>query len=225
MPKHMGIILVASYLSALKSKNIQMIKNLIFDMGNVIVDINVPVTYRAFARLANISEEESTAIFEEKQFYFNLEIGKIDTATFRNLLRESFGDQLTDDEIDVAWCGMLHNMPKERLDRIQELGKSYRVFLLSNTNSIHIKEVIHKTSLLGHDFLGLFEESFFSYKMGFMKPDSKFYTEALKKADLKAEETLFIDDNFDNIESAKTVGIETIWVNPLGSTLEKLAAY
>jgi epoxide hydrolase-like predicted phosphatase len=202
-----------------------MIKNLIFDMGNVIVDVDVPVTYRAFAKLAGISEEQSTAIFEEKQFYFNLEIGKIDNAAFRNLLRTSFGDQLTDDEIDTAWCAMLQYMPKERLDRIQELRKSYRVFLLSNTNSIHIKEVIHKASLLGHDFLGLFEEPFFSFEIGFMKPDSRFYTEALKKADLKAEETLFIDDNFDNIESAKTIGIQTIWVNPLGTALEKLKEY
>jgi len=202
-----------------------MIKNLIFDMGNVIVDVEVPVTYRAFAKLAGISEEQSTAIFEEKQFYFNLEIGKNDTATFRNLLRASFGNQLTDNEIDTAWCAMLQYLPKERLDRIQQLGKSYRVFLLSNTNSIHMKEVIHKASLLGYDFLGLFEEPFFSFEMGFMKPDSRFYTEALKKADLKAEETLFIDDNFDNIESAKTVGIKTVWINPLGSTLEKIIEY
>jgi epoxide hydrolase-like predicted phosphatase len=202
-----------------------MIKNLFFDMGNVIVDVDVPVTYRAFAALADISEAESTAIFEEKQFYFNLEIGKIDNAAFRNLLRESFGNQLEDEAIDIAWCGMLKNLPKERLDRIRELGRSYRVFLLSNTNSIHIEEVKRKAAALGHDFLGLFEAPFFSYELGFMKPDSQFYIEALKRKGLKAEETLFIDDNFDNIESAKKVGIKTIWVDPLGSALEKLVEY
>lgn len=194
-------------------------------MGNVIVDIDVPETYRAFAKLAEISEEQSTQIFEEKKFYFNLEIGKINNSEFRNLLRNSFGESLTNEEIDKAWCAMLVDLPKERLDRIQELGKSYRVFLLSNTNSIHIKEVTSKAAAYSYDFPGLFEEPFFSYEMGFMKPDSGFYSAALKKADLKAEETLFIDDNFDNIESAKTVRIETIWLNPLGSVLEKLAEY
>ncbi|MBE9460561.1 HAD family hydrolase [Dyadobacter subterraneus] len=202
-----------------------MIKNLIFDMGNVIIDIDVPATYRAFADLAGITEEKATGIFDEKQFYFKLEIGETDNAGFRNLLRESFGEKLTDDEIDSAWCGMLKYMPKERLDRIQELGKSYRVFLLSNTNSIHIKEVKRRAAASGHDFLSLFETPFFSYEMGFMKPDPDFYLEALKQADLKAEETVFIDDNFDNIESAKTVGIETIWLNPLGSILEKMKEY
>lgn len=71
-----------------------MIKNLIFDMGNVIIDINVPATYRAFADLAGISEEEATAIFKEKNFYYKLEIGQTDNATFRNSLRESFGEKL-----------------------------------------------------------------------------------------------------------------------------------
>lgn len=202
-----------------------MIKNLIFDMGNVIIDIDVPATYRAFADLAGITEEEATRIFDEKQFYFKLEIGETDNAGFRNSLRESFGEKLTDEEIDKAWCRMLKEMPKERLDRIQELGKSYRVFLLSNTNSIHIKEVTTRAAESGHDFLSLFEEPFFSYEMGFMKPDPGFYEAVLEKADLNATETLFIDDNFDNIESAKTVGIETIWLNPLGSILEKLKEY
>lgn len=77
-------------------------------------------------------------------------------------------------------------MPKERLDRILELGKSYRVFLLSNTNAIHIEEVTRRAAVSGHDFLDLFEEPFFSYEMGFMKPDPEFYSAVLKKTDLNA---------------------------------------
>lgn len=194
-------------------------------MGNVIVDVDVPETYRAFAKLADISEEQSTQIFEEKKFYFNLEIGKINNSEFRNLLRDSFGENLTDEEIDKAWCAMLVSLPKERLDRIKELGKSYRIFLLSNTNSIHIKCVSEKAAVYGYDFLILFETTLFSYELAFMKPDRGFYIEAIRKTGLKVEETLFVDDNFDNIESAKTVGIKTIWLNPLGSVLEKLKEY
>ena len=89
-----------------------MTKNIIFDMGNVIIDIDVPATYRAFADLAGISEEEATAIFHEKNFYYNLEVGKTDNQTFRNQIRASFGDKLTDHAIDEAWCALLKEMPK-----------------------------------------------------------------------------------------------------------------
>jgi len=194
-------------------------------MGNVIIDIDVPATYRAFADLAGISEEEATAIFHEKNLYHNLEIGKTDNQTFRNQIRASFGDKLTDDEIDKAWCALLKEMPKDRLDRILELGKSYNIFLLSNTNSIHIKDVSERAARMGHDFLSLFQIPFFSYELGYMKPDENFYHEVLKRGNLKAEETVFIDDNFENIESAKKVGIQTIWLNPLGSVLAKLETF
>lgn len=202
-----------------------MIKNIIFDMGNVIIDIDIPATYRAFANLAGIAEEEATALFQAKAFYHQFEIGQTDNATFRNLMRGEFGSQLLDEEIDRAWCGLLLDMPVERLNRIQELGKYYRIFLLSNTNAIHIDEVTKRAASLGHDFMGLFEIPFLSYEMGFMKPDPEFYQEVLRKGNLKAEETLFIDDNFDNIQSAESVGIGTIWLNPIGSLLEKLREY
>lgn len=202
-----------------------MIRNIIFDMGNVIIDIDIPATYRAFAQLAGISEEEATALFQAKAFYHQFEIGQTDNKTFRNLMRGEFGSQLTDQEIDLAWCALLLDMPTERLERIQELGKSHRIFLLSNTNAIHIEEVTKRAASHGHDFMGLFEMPFLSYEMGFMKPDPEFYREVLRKGNLRAEETLFIDDNFDNIQSAESVGISTIWLNPIGSLLEKLREY
>jgi glucose-1-phosphatase len=202
-----------------------MIRNIIFDMGNVIIDIDVPETYRAFAAFAGISEEEATAIFNDNNFYYNLEVGKIDDQTFRHHVRGAFGAGLTDFEIDKAWCALLKEMPKDRLDRILELTKSYNVFLLSNTNAIHIREVSERAALLGHDFLALFKIPFLSYEMGLMKPDENFYHEVLRKGDLLPEETIFIDDNFDNIESAGKVGIETIWLNPLGTVLNKLEKF
>jgi FMN phosphatase YigB (HAD superfamily) len=194
-------------------------------MGNVIIDIDIPATYRAFAQLAGFLEEKATNLFGEKDFYHQVEIGKIDNASFRNLMRGEFGSELTDAEIDLAWCGLLLDMPKERLDRILELTKSYRVFLLSNTNAIHIDEVTKRAALHGHDFMKLFEIPFLSYEMGFMKPDPEFYREVLRRGNMKEEETLFIDDNYDNIQSAESVGISTIWLNPLGSLLEKIKEY
>ncbi|OZI08082.1 haloacid dehalogenase [Siphonobacter sp. BAB-5385] len=203
-----------------------MIKNLIFDMGNVIIDIDVPLTYRAFAELAGISEEEATRLFHEKAFFHQFEIGKINEADFKALLRKEFNSDWSDETIDTAWCTLLLDMPKARLDRIQELRKSYRVFLLSNTNPIHVREIVKRAAAMAYDFMSLFEKPFLSYEMGFMKPDPEFYRHALQEGGgLLPEESVFIDDNADNIESAATVGIQTIWLNPLGTVLDKLLDY
>lgn len=203
-----------------------MIKNIIFDMGNVIIDIDVPLTYRAFARMANLSEEEATRLFHEKAFFHQFEIGKVNEADFRNSLRQEFNSHWTDEEIDQAWCALLLEMPVERLARIGELANNYRVFLLSNTNSIHVREILKRAETLGYDFMSLFEKPFLSYEMGFMKPDPEFHRQSLREGGgLLPEETLFIDDNADNIAAAATVGIQTIWLNPIGSVLDKLAEY
>ena len=203
-----------------------MIKNLIFDMGNVIIDIDVPLTYRAFAQMAHLSEEDATRLFHEKAFFHQFEIGKVNETDFRDSLRNEFKVNWTDQEIDEAWCALLLEMPVERLARIQELAKKYRVFLLSNTNSIHVKEILKRADSLGYDFMSLFEKPFLSYEMGFMKPDPEFYRQALQDGGgLIPEETLFIDDNADNIAAAATVGIQTIWLNPIGSVLDKLVEY
>ncbi|MFT4031424.1 MAG: HAD family phosphatase [Siphonobacter sp.] len=202
-----------------------MIKNLIFDMGNVIIDIDVPRTYRAFAQMAGISEEEATRLFHEKAFFHQFEIGKIGETDFRDLLRKEFNTSWTDEEIDAAWCELLLDMPKERLERIEALRKNYRVFLLSNTNSIHVQEIVRRAEKHGYDFLSMFEIPFLSYEMGFMKPNPEFYRQCLQKGGLDATESIFIDDNADNIEAAKTVGISTIWLNPIGSMLDKLIDY
>lgn len=200
-----------------------MVKNLIFDMGNVIIDIDIPRTYHAFAQLAGITSDEATRLFHEKAFFHQYEIGKVDDTAFRDLLRREFAAGWSDDAIDTAWCALLLDMPVERLSRIQALRQQYNVFLLSNTNAIHVREICRRADTLGYDFLSLFRIPFLSYEMGFMKPDEHFYQEALRQGDMIAEESLFIDDNADNIRAASSVGIQTIWLNPIGSLLDKVA--
>ncbi|MBZ5859121.1 HAD family hydrolase [Flavihumibacter profundi] len=202
-----------------------MIRNIIFDMGNVIIDIDIPQTYHAFAELANLSSKEVADFFQTKGYYNALEKGDIDDIRFRNSIRENFGSELTDDQIDTAWCKLLLDMPQERLDRIRELKSNYRIFLLSNTNAIHIREVSKRALSAGHDFLGLFEIPFLSYEMGLMKPDIEIFLKTLDISGLKAEESLFIDDNEANILAAKSMGLQTIRLDPIGSLLDKLVDY
>jgi glucose-1-phosphatase len=202
-----------------------MVKNIIFDMGNVIIDVDIPKTYYAFAQLAGVTVEDVKDFFETQGYYHAYEKGAFDDNAFRNHVRDHLGKTLADDAIDTAWCDLLLDMPKERLDRIKALGSNYRIFLLSNTNAIHIKEINRRAALMKHDFLALFEIPFLSCEMKLMKPGAEIYKQVLQKANIKAGESLFIDDNETNIKAAAELGLQTIWLNPLGSLLDKLSNY
>lgn len=194
-------------------------------MGNVIIDVDIPKTYYAFAQLANTSTDEVKDFFETEGYYHAYEKGEMTDVDFRNQVRKRFGTNLTDEAIDTAWCDLLLDMPKERLDRIKALHATYRIFLLSNTNAIHVNEIVRRAALMKHDFLSLFDIPFLSYEMKLMKPDVEIYKQVLQKADITAAETVFIDDNEANIKAAAQLGLQTIWLNPMRSLLEKLSNY
>lgn len=208
-----------------------MIKNILLDMGNVIIDIHIPLTHRAFAKLAGLDDDAATELFREKAFFRHFETGDVPEADFRTMLKREFqrdanvGDAWTDSAIDEAWCSLLLDMPKDRLDLIAELGKRYRVFLLSNTNPIHVREITRRAAAMGVDFPGLFERMFLSSEMGLMKPDPAIYERVLQEAGLKPEETLFVDDSLDNILAAGALGIQTIHLDPVGTLVEKMKPY
>ncbi len=203
-----------------------MIKNLLFDMGNVIIDINIPLTHRAFAQLASLDAEAANELFRAKAFFRHFEVGEVSESEFRAMLKREFrGEAWTDSAIDAAWCALLLEMPKERLELLAKLSRKYRVFLLSNTNPIHVREITRRAAALGVDFPGLFEKMYLSSEMGLMKPDPAIYERVLADAGLVAEETLFVDDSLDNILAANALGIQTIHLNPLGTLVEKMQPY
>lgn len=204
------------------------IKNIIFDLGDVILNIDVPIASRSFAELSGKEQSEILTIFKENELFRQFETGLLDEATFRNYVREilNFPD-LSDEAIDTAWNSLLLDLPPERVELLRKLATRYRLFLLSNTSSIHITQVnkILKAST-GVDRLDdLFEVVFLSYEMGLMKPDARIYEKVLDKAGLKAEETLFLDDNLDNIRAASQLGIDTIHVQKPVTILEYLKDY
>lgn len=203
-----------------------MIKNILFDMGNVIIDIDISLTHRAFARMAQLDNVTADELFRAKAFFRHFETGEVSELEFRTMMKREFaGADWVDKAIDEAWCALLLDMPKERLDLIAALGKKYRVFLLSNTNPIHVREITRRAAALGVDFSGLFERLFLSSEMGKMKPDPAIYRQVLAEAGLIPQETLFVDDNLDNVLAAGTLGIQTIHLHPLGTVIEKLQIY
>lgn len=204
------------------------IRNIIFDLGDVILNIDVPIASRSFADLSGREQSEILTIFKENELFRQFETGLMDEPTFRNYVREilNFPD-LSDEAIDTAWNSLLLDLPPERVELLRKLATQYRLFLLSNTSSIHITQVnkILEASTGVAQLEDLFETVFLSYEMGLMKPDSRIYQEVLDKAGLKAEETLFLDDNADNIRSAAQLGIETIHVQKPVTILEYLKDY
>ena len=204
------------------------IRNIIFDLGDVILNIDVPIASKSFADLSGREQHEILTIFKESEIFRQFETGLMDEPTFRNYVREilNFPD-LSDEAIDTAWNSLLLDLPPERVELLKKLATKYRLFLLSNTSSIHITQVnkILEASTGVEKLEDLFEVVFLSYEMGLMKPDPRIYQEVLAKAGLKAEETLFLDDNADNIRSAGELGIDTIHVQKPVTILEYLKDY
>jgi len=204
------------------------IKNIIFDLGDVILNIDVPLASSSFGKLSGRQQHEILTLFKEKELFRLFETGLVDEDAFRNMIREllEFPDW-SEEIIDTAWNSLLLDIPPARIELIKELGKKYRLFLLSNTSSIHIRQVNKILyAATGIEKLDdLFEKVYLSYEMGLMKPDPAIYLQVLEESGLVAEETLFLDDNADNITAASKLGIDTILVQKPVTILDYLKDY
>lgn len=156
-------------------------------------------------------------------FLGEFEKGNITNVDFRNKIRQLAEEQqLTDGQIDQAWCSMLKTIPSCKLAFVRELNKKYRVFMLSNTNDIHIKYIFSNCFELDkYSINDYFEECFLWHKMKLSKPDPQIFLKVLEETGTKAEETLFIDDSPGNISAANQLGIQGYLYKP-GEDLRKI---
>jgi epoxide hydrolase-like predicted phosphatase len=186
------------------------IKNIIFDWGGVITDLHFERTVSAFHKLGFPHFEDSLTHPEILDLYLRLEVGKIDEADFLIALRKYLNKDVADSQILSAWNAILGDLPAERWMLLKEVKQTYRTFLLSNTNSIHISNYFQRLeNLYGmYGFDHLFEKVYFSHLLGMKKPDRGIYEFVLQDSHLDPSETLFIDDNRDNIETARQMGIK-----------------
>ena len=204
------------------------IKHIIFDLGDVILNINVPLAYDEFVKLSGKAKEEIIESVNKHQIFQKFETGQINESEFRNLVRIILDlPDIDDAAIDAAWNILLLDIPIERIELLQKLAQNYELHLLSNTSSIHITEVnkiLERTS--GHKNLDeLFSNVFLSYEMGVMKPDLKIYQQVLLQAGISASETIFLDDNADNIAASASLGIHAIHVQKPTTILDYLKDY
>ncbi len=188
------------------------LKNLIFDLGGVIINLDTQASVRAFSNLGNIVEDPDISIYT-LQLFIDYEKGFISDQEFRNRLSQKLNN-CSFEEIDRAWNCMLLDIPPIRLDFLRSLKEKYRMFLLSNTNGIHIEKVnkILKDVCGQEDFSCFFEKTYYSHIMKKRKPDFEIFEQVLNENNLLAEETLFIDDSAVNLNGAEHLGIQTLLV-------------
>jgi len=192
------------------------IKNLLLDLGGVIIDIEPIRVAQSFAGLS--SQELSWVRYqiEAKQLFYKYETGAWTDDEFRRCIKQLLDVPLTDEQIDYAWNSMLLNIPQERIDLLLKLRKQYNLYLLSNTNAIHIHKVntiLQKQAAIA-DLETLFDKTYYSHQIGHSKPSLACYRYVLNDCGALPQETLFIDDNADNIAGAKQLGIQTVLIQP-----------
>lgn len=199
------------------------IKNILFDLGGVFLDINYQLTEKAFIDLGitdfdqRFNQQFSNTLFED------LETGSIDPKTFYNRFRAETGTSLADEAIETAWNALLLDFPQSRLEWLEAIGRKYPVYLYSNTNIIHYQcfMKMFEDKFEGKNFNQYFRRAYYSHELGLRKPYAASYTKIMELENLLPGETLFIDDTLKNINGAKEAGLQTLWLEP-GIVLQEL---
>lgn len=202
----------------------QKIKNIIFDLGGVIINLDMAATRNAFIGLGikNFDSIYSQAV--QSGIFDQFDKGQITPHEFRNELRKHIPGTVTDAQIDAAWNAMLMDIPKEKLELLSRLKKKYRLFLLSNTNVIHVKNFSAELQRVygTPDFSAYFEQWYYSCNIGMRKPDAEIFHHVLRENNLVAAETLFIDDSIQHIRGAGQSGIQTLFLEKGSALAEEL---
>ena len=189
------------------------IKNIIFDYGNVIFALDFNRSRQAWLDLGIIDPDAFYSHQRQDKIFTEFESGNASSEQFRDYIREVLNQtDLTDEQIDHAWNSLLVGVPDGNHELLIELKPKYRTFLLSNINPIHYEYIMDylKTDFgfeQGNDHL--FEKAYYSHLMGKRKPNADIFEQVLLENGLSPAETLFIDDNPQNIAAAKALGMET----------------
>lgn len=203
----------------------QEIKNIIFDYGNVIFEIDFKRTQEALLQLGIKNSKEFFAHKSHHNLFNDFETATISPAEFRAGIREAAGNNaLTDEEIDAAWNSLLIGVPPGIHDVLLKVKQRYRTFLLSNNNETHY---IYITAYLKKEFnmvdnSSLFEKAYYSQHMFLRKPNVEIFEQVIRENGLNPAETLFIDDSPQHIEGARLAGLNTLLMTRHPRDLEQV---
>lgn len=194
----------------------QKIKNIIFDLGGIFIEIHFSATEKAFYDLGVTNWSQFYTQSTASDLFEKLETGKIISEEFYEGFRKESRVSLTDRQIRNAWNAMLGSFPSERLEWLEKIGEKYNIYLFSNTNLIHYDafQKIYRESTGKQNFDDYFTKAYYSHRLGVRKPYPESFTKLLQAENLNPAETLFVDDTEKNIEGAKLAGLQTILLLP-----------
>jgi putative hydrolase of the HAD superfamily len=196
------------------------IKNIIFDLGGVIINLDNQLTEDAFKAFGARPLKEYFGHGHAASFFKDYEVGSISDQEFVDSIRSLTGITVSDEEIVRAWNALLLDFPPERIQLLKELGKNYRIFLFSNTNALHLSHLqqIYRNTFTEGELDDHFERAYYSHTLKMRKPDIESFQYILKENQLKGEETLFVDDALINVEGAEKAGLKGLFLRP-GTTI------
>ena len=187
-------------------------RNIIFDFGGVLVNLDRKRCIDAFTRIGAGAIAGYVDECRQEDLFHDLEVGDTGVGQFCDAVRQACGGcNATDEDICGAWDALLTGIPKRRLDKLAELKRDFRLVLLSNTNPIHWRKAeAEYFSAGGHAVSDYFEQVFLSYRMHLVKPDEEIFRQVLRETGFAPSDTLFIDDSAANRASAMRLGIAAV---------------
>lgn len=188
------------------------IQNIIFDLGGVILDIDIKTVFDKFIELGIGPGHDGFHLIQNNQVFKNYEIGLTTSPEFRDELRKISISNFEDEHFDEIWNSIIIGFPKQNIEVLKKIKPRYRTFLMSNTNELHY---LYYTDILRKNFDcesidELFEKTYYSHTSQMRKPEAQFFELILKENSLIPEQTLFIDDFAENIEAASKLGLKTL---------------
>jgi putative hydrolase of the HAD superfamily len=205
------------------------INAIILDLGGVLLNLDFQKTEDAFVKLGISHFSQLFSQQHASQLFTDLETGKVSPEEFIRTLRKESGKDVTDQQIMDAWNAMLLDFPPERIALLKRLKGHYPLFLLSNTNAIHLPAFNQKLKEeYGIPLLDeLFDKAYYSHLIRERKPDLAAYQVVIQENNLPPATTLFVDDNQENIEGAGKAGLYAVHLKasqPVNELMEKILA-
>ncbi|MDA3878957.1 MAG: HAD family phosphatase [Prolixibacteraceae bacterium] len=193
----------------------QIIKNVILDLGGVLVDVEPETTHAELERI--LRPESFSQIFSEKlpEIVVAMETGAWSKEKFKRTMLDACQKGVSASQVVDAWCDMILEFRAMRVKMVQDLGEKYNLYLLSNTNVYHVSYFENEFKNRFHfPIKKLFKKVYYSNKIGFRKPDPKAFEFVLEDAGLNPAETVLVDDSAENCETAAKLGMQAIKVPP-----------
>ncbi len=201
---------------------------LLFDLGNVIVDLDIPATYTALTELTNLNREAFNTFLNETAWLEKYETGQMDTDAFIDGIIRYARPGSTSKDVINSWNAMLVDIPYPRLEWLASLRPQFQVGLLSNTNPLHL-EWVYQFLLKRYGITDFesryFDQVFYSHQIGHRKPDRSCFDFALEKIGLPAANILFIDDLAENTSAARLTGMRVATHSPASEIMERMDQY